>query len=163
MGHESFIAQLSYTQNYVQSCAGVGAVLVLKSHVLIYRAASDYFNSSRVAQLITNLPDLEDFTFSGYDLTDSIWPYMARLRHLCTLNSMALSSYSFDGLLNYIDALRPTNRGLVLSVMSQNFADDLSEEEKATIQQSIAAKVGGRFEFVLHRETGDADYDSDSD
>jgi hypothetical protein len=124
---------------------------------------SDFFSSPRIAQLASNLPELRDFTFSGYDATDDIWPSIASLRHLRTLNSIALSSYTFDGLLNYIDALRPTNRGLILSVMSQNLASDLSEEEKAAIQQSIAAKVGGRFEFVLFRESNEVDFDSLSD
>lgn len=108
---------------------------------------SELFNSTTIAQLATNLPALEEFTFAGYDATDDIWRSMSSLHYLRSLTSMALSSYSCNGLLNYIDTLRPTNRGLNLAIMSQNLTYDFTDAEKAAIQRNIAAKVGGRFEY----------------
>jgi hypothetical protein len=81
---------------------------------------------------------------------------------LTAFNSHGLTSFTLDGLLNYISTLRPTNQGLVLSVMSQDGHNDLQEVEQAMIQESIGAKVGGRFEFVLYKEI-ESDSDSDSD
>lgn len=115
--------------------------------------ASDNFPSSETSQIALSLPQLEKFTISGYDLTDTIWPDMAGLRYLRALTIHAISSFTFDGFLNYINALHPTNHGIVLSVMSQNKSHDLSDSEKTVIQTSIMEKVDGRFEFFLYRDT----------
>lgn len=50
----------------------------------------------------------------------------------------------------------------MLSVMSQNGEYNLKDAERAIIQDSIGAKVDGRFEFVLYREA-ESDFDSASD
>jgi len=123
---------------------------------------SDYFRSPEISRLASSLPNLEKFSFSGYDVTDAIWPSISGLRHLRALNAHAVTSFTYDGLLDYISTLQPTNQGLVLSVMSQRLDYDLSDRQKATIQERIVAKVDGRFEFVLFRET-DSDFDSGSD
>lgn len=123
---------------------------------------SELFHDPQIIRIASSLQKLEKLSFSGYDITDSIWPSISSLHHLRALNILALTSFSVDGLLNYISTLQPTNQGLVLSVMSQGLAYDLSEHEKSIIQSSIEAKVDGKFEFVLYREA-DSDYDSTSD
>jgi hypothetical protein len=123
---------------------------------------SDYFRSPEIARIASSLQNLEKFSFTGYDVTDMIWPSIAGLHYLRAFNAHAITSFSFDGLLNYISTLQPTNQGIVLSVMSQKLDCNLSDPEKQAIQDSIAAKVDGKFEFVLFRET-DSDYDSISD
>jgi hypothetical protein len=105
-------------------------------------------------------------TISFQDIISAKFNISQSLRHLLTskaaFNSHGLTSFTIDGLLNYISTLRPTNQGLVLSVMSQDGHNDLQEAEQAIIQDSIGARVGGRFEFVLYKEI-ESDSESDSD
>jgi hypothetical protein len=123
---------------------------------------SDYFRTSEVLNLVSHLRNLRELSFSGYDVTDDIWHAMANLHNLNTLNIQALTSFSFDGILAYISALRDTNRGLTLSVMNQKTEDPLTEQEQSIIREAIAAKVDGKFDFTLYREA-DSEDDSLSD
>jgi hypothetical protein len=123
---------------------------------------SEPFRSPEISRVASSLQKLEKFSFSGYDVSDKIWPSISGLPYLRALNAHAITSFSFDGLLNYVSRLQPTNQGLVLSVMCQGLDYDLSDHHKALIQKSIEEKVDGRFEFVLYIES-DSSYDSASD
>lgn len=72
----------------------------LKELDLLY--TSDYFKSSEIKQLASNLPNLEKITFSGLEVTDEIWPSIADLHHLRAFNSHGLTTFTLDGLLNYM-------------------------------------------------------------
>ena len=124
--------------------------------------AADYFRTPEIGRLASGLKDLETFTFTGYEITDGVWPAISGLHNLRALTVQAVTSFSVDGILNYISTLQPTNQGLNLSVLMQNGEYDLSDKDKSTIQESIAEKVDGRFEFVLFRDA-ESDMDSDSD
>jgi hypothetical protein len=123
--------------------------------------ASDYFRNPEISRIATSLKRLETFTFSGYDVTDAVWYAISGLHSLRVLAIQALTSFTVDGVLGYISTLQPTNQGLVLSLWKQNGESDFSENDKSIIQESIADKVEGRFEFELFR--GDSDYSVDSD
>lgn len=123
---------------------------------------SDYFRTPEIRRIALNLKGLETLSFSGYDVTDDVWYAISGLHNLRALNSYAVTSFSVDGILSYISTLQPTNQGLNLVVWSQNGEYDMSDKEKSLIQESIAEKVDGRFDFVLFREA-DSDVDSDSD
>jgi len=125
-------------------------------------STADYFSTSEIQRLASHLSNLEDFSFSGYEVTDEVWHAMSGLHHLRALYIHAVTSFSFDGLLSYISSLQETNQGLLLSVMCQNGEYDLTEGEKHAIQESITAKVDGKFEFVLFREA-ESEFDSTSD
>jgi hypothetical protein len=123
---------------------------------------SEFFGSYEISRLASCLPKLEKFSFSGYEVTDTIWPSIASLHHLRALNADATTTFSFGGLLSYISTLQPTNQGLVLSVLSQRLDWNLSAHHRGILQDKIAEKVDGRFEFVLFRDS-DGEYDSASD
>lgn len=123
---------------------------------------SDYFKSSEIKRLANHLPNLERYSFGGHEVTDEIWPSIAKLHQLRAFNSHALTSFTMDGLINYIATLQPTNQGLLLSIMSQKAEYDISNNKKAMVQNNIFAKVGGRLEFVLYRDyNSDTEYPSD--
>lgn len=122
---------------------------------------SDYFRSSEII-LLAELKNLEVLEFSGYDVADIIWPAIANLHNLRNISMQALTSFSCDGILAYISTLRETNRGLNLSVMCQKTENPLTELEQQAIQEAIAAKVGGKFDFILYREA-DSDDEEFSD
>jgi hypothetical protein len=118
---------------------------------------SEYFKSSEIRQLAMHLPGLEKLSFGGFEVTDEIWSSIASLHRLRAFNSHALTSFTLDGLLNYISTLQPSNQGLLLSVMAQEEEHNLGDIERTVVQDSILAKVSGRFEFVLFREKSDFD------
>jgi hypothetical protein len=120
---------------------------------------SDYFRTSEILSLSSVLVNLEELWFGGYDITDDLWRGMANLQQLRSLNISAMTSFSFDGILAYISILKPTNEGLLLSVMSQKAENPLDDYEESVIRQSIADKVDGKFDFTLFRE---ADSESES-
>ena len=85
-----------------------------------------------------------------------------RLHNLRTLEIQAVTSFSTDSILSYISTLQFTNQGLNLLVANQNAEYDISDEEKFIIQESIAEKVNGKFEYELFKEAG-SEEDSDTD
>jgi len=73
-----------------------------------------------------------------------------------------MTSFTFEGIINYISNLQPGNSGLLLSIMSATIESQLNASEQAFIRDAIAEKVDGRFEFVLYREV-ESEFDSESD
>ncbi|RDL35150.1 Uncharacterized protein BP5553_07081 [Venustampulla echinocandica] len=125
-------------------------------------STSDYFKSREIIRIATHLPALQEFWFTGYEVTDDIWPAMSGLHDLRTLNILAVTSFSSNGILNFISTLRDSNRGLNLAILAQNPANKITGREQANIEQSLMKKVDGKFEFAPYRE-GDSDSESLSD
>jgi hypothetical protein len=73
-----------------------------------------------------------------------------------------MTSFTFEGIINYISNLQPGNSGLLLSIMSATIESQLNASEQAFVRDAIAEKVDGRFEFVLYREV-ESEFDSESD
>ncbi|CAG8970878.1 hypothetical protein HYALB_00000857 [Hymenoscyphus albidus] len=113
---------------------------------------SDFFSSHHITRLASNLLNLETFYFSGYDVGDQIWDAMAGLARLQSIYTFGVTSFTREGILKFIDMLKPSNRGLVLAILSQNPQYVMGEEDKLYIQERLAAKGGEKFEFVLYRE-----------
>ena len=126
-------------------------------------STSDYFRTAEIKQLASQLLNLEEFSFNGYDVTDDVWPAISGLHQLRALNVHAFSNFTLDGLLNYISTLRESNQGLQLSVMNQSAENDLSESELEIVRESISAQVDGKFDFVLFRDGQESEFDSGSD
>ncbi|KAI9646767.1 hypothetical protein NHQ30_004766 [Ciborinia camelliae] len=123
----------------------------------------EYFSSNEIKRLAQSLPLLEKFHFSGYGIGDEIFPYLSTLHNLRDVSIAAISSFTLDGLLAYVSTLRDTNQGLVLSVMSQNSDQDLAPLEQQLIREGMIAQVDGKFDFALHREVAESEFDSASD
>lgn len=112
---------------------------------------SEYFIDRHIVQLASSLPKLEVWSTSGYGLTDAIWGEVASLRSLRKLDITAFTSFTADGILDFVRNLRPGNQGMVLAVMNADVDSALSVADQELIQETIAQKVGGRFEFTLSR------------
>ncbi|KAG9249189.1 hypothetical protein BJ878DRAFT_485203 [Calycina marina] len=121
---------------------------------------SDDFTNSDIKLIASSLPKLEELSISGWEIGDDIWPAIGQLHHLKYLSIHALSTFSPNALLNHIWQLQPTNQGLFLDVASQAGQHDIDEQKIGVIREAIREKVGGRFEFQLHRET---EWESNSD
>jgi len=112
--------------------------------------------------LASNLPELESLWISGWGITDKIWQYLKLLRSLRRLDINAWSSFTADGLLEYISGLGEGNWGLFLAVMMADPESALSEEEQYIVQEALTTKVEGRFDYTLARDP-DADEYNESD
>jgi hypothetical protein len=84
------------------------------------------------------------------------------LPNLRSLSFHAVTSFTYDGIMNYISTLHLTNAGLQLSIMCADVNSELSPREISNIRDALAAKVDGRFDFVMYREA-ESDFSSDSD
>lgn len=87
---------------------------------------------------------------------------MSNLHFLRSLTFQAMTSFTFDGVMSYIDTLSEGNSGLLLSVLNSTIEYNLNDTEITVIRDALATKVDGRFDFVLFREP-ESDYPSDSD
>lgn len=110
---------------------------------------SEFLSDRHIQQLVANLPKLECFSFSGTGLTDTIWAALSSLRSLRRLEFGTMESFTADAILGYITKLGRGNHGLVLFLRDvlENY-DELSGAQHA-IQDLIAEKVEGRFEFLF--------------
>lgn len=123
---------------------------------------SEFFQNTQISQIATSLPKLEYLSVSGYGIDDSIFPALSTLHQLRSMAFHAMSSFSFSGIMSCIENLTEGNIGLQLSVLSATQDSELSLEQQKEINDAIAAKVAGRFDFVLFREPESEGF-SDSD
>jgi len=131
----------------------------LKSLNLLNDTSID-FRTHDIQSLTAPLKNLEELTFSGWDVNDSIWRSLSGLWHLRALNILAVSSFTLDGVLAFVSTLKDTNNGLNLVVMNQMPTHSLSAAEQDIIRESIDAKVNGSFDYVLWKDPED---DSESE
>ncbi|KAL8821417.1 MAG: hypothetical protein Q9223_000520 [Gallowayella weberi] len=114
---------------------------------------SDYFTDEVIGRLARSLPKLEEWWTGGWAVTDAIWQDIATLKSLRRLDMAAISRFTAKGILDFILNLGAGNKGLVLAIMMADVDCDLTEGEQMVIRETIAAKVDGRFEFQLLRES----------
>lgn len=112
---------------------------------------SDYFRDEHICNLARNLPELEGFWTSGYGITDAVWRDMSGLRKLRRLEFAAMTSFSADGILQFISMLGHGNKGLVLAIMNADVDSNLTDVEQALIRETLSTKVDGRWDFALFR------------
>lgn len=106
------------------------------------------FVDQHVVQLASSLLKLEVWSTCGYGLTDAVWGEFVSLRSLRRLELDNPTSLTADGILGFIEKLRPGNKGLILSMTTADLNSDLSREEQELIQEIIAKTVEGTFNFT---------------
>lgn len=107
---------------------------------------SNSFKDQHIMQLANSLSKLEVWSTSGFRLTDAIWGEVASLRSLRTLDLRAVARFTDDGILDFIEKVGPGNKGLNFSVRN---VDKIPTEKLQLIEETIAQKVHGRFDFTL--------------
>lgn len=117
----------------------------------------EIFVDQHIVQLASSLLKLEIWSMSGCGLTDAIWSELTPLKSLRRLEFYALASFTVDGILGFVTQLGPGNKGLVISITNVQNGSELAAMwvSEWLIQDMIAQKVGGRFEFEF--EKGDTD------
>lgn len=115
---------------------------------------SESFVDRHIVQLAGSLPRLEILWTSGGILTNAIWGEVGALKLLQSLYLNALTSFTSNGILGFIEKLGPCNKGLVLSVTNVDVQNNaLSCAEVELIQEMMDKKIKGRFEYELSTRT----------
>lgn len=112
---------------------------------------SERFVDRHIVQLAGSLPKLELWWTAGRSLTDAIWSELATLRSLRRLGITAFTSFTTEGILDFIENLGPGNQGLALSVLQSGIDWDFLVDPNL-IQEVINEKVKGRFEFYAEHD-----------
>ncbi|KAK8194808.1 uncharacterized protein BKA78DRAFT_308311 [Phyllosticta capitalensis] len=140
----------------------IAEIHTLKS--LRLTGVSDYFSDEHVIKLAENLPNLEEFFFTGLLVADSILPPLAKLRNLRLVSVSAISKFSASGLLDFARQLGPGNRNILVAVNCADASANLDEAELARINDALRENVDGKLEFTLWRDPDMTDFEgSDSD
>lgn len=120
-------------------------------HELELKEISDYFNPDHVVMLTPFLPNLERLWISGYEFDDGIWAAFLNLPHLKTLIVHALSTFTAQGVLNFISQLGLGNQGFSLSILNALNDKSMSDEDQDLIRETISQTLNGSFDFGLAR------------
>lgn len=116
------------------------------------RGVSEYFTNEHINYLAWNLPYLEHLYVEGYGINDGVWQALSGLRNLQWISFYGLTTFTKDGLLNFIETLeRPGNEGVTVMVDNADIEGRLSDEDQAEVREVIGDKVDGRFEYTLYR------------
>lgn len=105
-----------------------------------------------------SLDHLEDLSFDGELLGDAVLLALARMDNLKTVNINALSTFTFQGILECIETLRESqehsgasHEGFRLYIMSQNGTDKFSDEEEVMLATELDT-LGGRLDIQYYRD-----------
>jgi hypothetical protein len=112
---------------------------------------SYWFNEQHISLLGKHLSDLESLYVGGYGITDNVFPAVAKMKKLKALNFSGMTSFTTEGVADFIETLGPGNAGLQLNVENADQESALSEDEQNLLNELIQVKVDGRFEYQLFR------------
>lgn len=112
---------------------------------------SDFFNDEHIITLARNLPHLDELYFTGLQVSDAVLPELANLKELRRLDIASISTFTFEGLMDFVDRLGPGNRGIEVMVSSAAQDTRLSDDEVLLINQNFATKAGGKLDYVPFR------------
>lgn len=125
---------------------------------------SDFFTDEHLNQLAHHLPQLSSIYVGGYGISDSVLDAMSSMKALSQLNFAGITSFTVNGLLDFVAKLGTSNQGLWLSVDSADPDSMLSQEAQDLVKDAIVTKLGGTFEYQPLRDPNVPEFDqSDSD
>ncbi|KAI0400340.1 hypothetical protein F4802DRAFT_497461 [Xylaria palmicola] len=102
-------------------------------------------SSAEVRRLAASLPALEELSFGGDLVDDSILGPLGGLPRLVLLSINAVTAFRFTSLQEFARMLDPaTNRGIKVDLLNQWFEARLTEDEEAWLNQYFAANLNGR-------------------
>ncbi|KAI1005653.1 hypothetical protein K3495_g2561 [Podosphaera aphanis] len=102
-----------------------------------------FYLPDTIVDLVSFLPRLERLAFYCRDTTDALWSAMMNLHHLRILAIRGITSFSFDGVIVFINSLRTTNEGLEIVLCGYEQPIGISTAQKLAISESLQSKVGG--------------------
>jgi hypothetical protein len=116
----------------------------------LYRV-SDYLSDEHIKLLAQHLTNLEDLYIGGFGISDNVLPSVAGLKNVRNLTFAGLTSFTVDGILDFIGRLGESNNGLLLSVDMADMDKAIAPEGQDLIREAIASAIEGRFQYQLLR------------
>ena len=99
---------------------------------------SEFFTNTHITSIAKALPRLKTFVFSGWEISDAIWPALAKLTSLVCLEIYAFSNFTWKAIIDsFIDCLGTGNKGLRFAIMMQNPEKDLNLVEQEKIRTRL--------------------------
>ncbi|KAF7587265.1 hypothetical protein BBP40_007504 [Aspergillus hancockii] len=123
---------------------------------------SDGFTVDHLMTLTPFLPRLKRLWISGDFFRDEVWSAFLCLPRLRSLIIHAPSSFTVQGILDFIMQLGPGNRSFGLSILSSAHSTDITEEGEKLIREVLNSELDGSFDFALALEE-ESDSDSEPD
>lgn len=123
---------------------------------------ADGLDETDIARICLQATSLERLCTGADIMTDQTLEALTQLPHLKSFTALAISRFSFDALLAYINQLDPgTQQGMLLSIQAADPDVHLCDEGmQAILNQAIEDRVGGRFGMcILPRAHPDADWE----
>lgn len=101
--------------------------------------------------IFQDLSQLETVYVTGLELNDDILPTFGALPSLRDITWSGISKFSMDGLNDFISMLGPGNQGIRVTIDQADPETALSEKEQAVLNDYLAHRVGGTFDYTLYR------------
>lgn len=124
---------------------------------------SDFLGEEAAIRLLSSLPLLEEVYMGGYGFTDKVLEAVSSLAHLRSIALFAVTSFTCQGLLDFVERLGPGNENYQLYIYTADSEHLLTDEEQAMVRDALYRRVSGRMDYVPMREPGSEDGSSGSD
>ena len=112
---------------------------------------SAMFSDSHIGALSEQLEFVEDLYVGGLQLTDSCLEHVVHWRNLRSIAFSGITTFTMEGLLNFVSKLGPGNQGLVLAIDNADPDQGLSEQEQQFVRAQLIEQVDGRLEYTFLR------------
>ncbi|KAI0873331.1 hypothetical protein GGS24DRAFT_399945 [Hypoxylon argillaceum] len=140
--------------------------ICLLSNLTSLNLMQTFVSSAEIRRIAAALPRLEELSFGGDLIDDSILEHLSRLPHLVLLSINAITAFIYANLQDFAQRLDPvTNRGIKIDLLNQWYEAKLTEEEETWLNEYLANKLNGRIAISYPNdpdELHEADF-SDSD
>lgn len=127
------------------------------------RGVSEYVSEEAVIRILAVLRKLDEVYIQGLNLGDNVLESVATHPRLQSVCFMDLTSFTFPGLLAFVERLDDSKQNFELYINMASTEHLLSDEEIQMIRQLLYDKVGGKFDYVPFRDPGASDFSGDSD
>ncbi|KAI1348328.1 hypothetical protein F5Y01DRAFT_216672 [Xylaria sp. FL0043] len=104
-----------------------------------------YVCTSEISRIAAALPRLEELSFGGDLVDESILEPLSRLPKLATLSINAVTAFTFDGLLGFAQRLYQVgNRGIRVELLNQRYEAKLAKEEETQLNMYFVDYLNGQ-------------------
>lgn len=110
------------------------------------QGASEQFSQDQVLTLVSCLPHLECLATNGAGFDDRFWRHSLHFsKNLRYLKISARNRFTAQGILAFIRALGPKNRGFHLELGYTRVGGNITDEEQVTIREELSRRLDGSF------------------
>lgn len=104
-----------------------------------------WVSSPEICRIAASLPRLEEFSFGGDLVDESILVHLSRLPNLVLLSINAVTAFTFNSLRDFAKRLDPVaNRGIKVDLLNQWYEAKLTEDQEAWLNDYFADNLNGR-------------------